>query len=398
MLHVMQPVARMAENHQVRDQLRAEALIGAMVHLKADGMRHVQRTRVVGAQKRGRPSPPPLRRPQIEPIRHRTKLSKPLDSDRLIHSGFHRQEHSVSQAPGTPLRVLNQTVALQVGQRPRQVVIDQARVFPTGTFRWRSGQLARAKPAVGQRSLKNRFTPSLTSKRPQGVEHRRPSLLTKRPPLRIVQRCGHVVYWVIRFRILSPALSWPTVATRSIEFSLTGRGTPGVKLADAKAAQLARGCCKADRRLRRRTRAHRAYQGVRGQMREQLRLHRRDERLVRTLPASHARLGAHSGDHSFEQRGAYPLRPFPGFSQRRGNTSARPRKRLANSATLRSGDQVAPASVARSASASRAAARSRAVCISTRRPRASSLNRSSSTSLVSSAAMASSNSVSVSIT
>jgi hypothetical protein len=49
MLHVMQPVARMAENHQVRDQLRAATLIGAMVHLEAVGMRHVQRTRVVGA-------------------------------------------------------------------------------------------------------------------------------------------------------------------------------------------------------------------------------------------------------------------------------------------------------------------------------------------------------------
>src|ERR1035441_7703191 len=43
-LLVMQPMARMAEDHQVRDQLRAEALIGAMVHLKAVGMRHVQRT------------------------------------------------------------------------------------------------------------------------------------------------------------------------------------------------------------------------------------------------------------------------------------------------------------------------------------------------------------------
>ncbi len=50
MLRVMQLVTRMAENHQVSDELRAEALIGAMVHLKTLSVRHVQRTRVVGAQ------------------------------------------------------------------------------------------------------------------------------------------------------------------------------------------------------------------------------------------------------------------------------------------------------------------------------------------------------------
>jgi hypothetical protein len=50
MLHVMQPVTRMAENHQVSDELRAEALIRAMVHLKAVGVRNVQPTRVAGTQ------------------------------------------------------------------------------------------------------------------------------------------------------------------------------------------------------------------------------------------------------------------------------------------------------------------------------------------------------------
>jgi hypothetical protein len=35
-------------------------------------------------------------------------------------------------------------------------VIDQARVFIAGTIRWRSGQLARGKSAIGQRPLEAR--------------------------------------------------------------------------------------------------------------------------------------------------------------------------------------------------------------------------------------------------
>lgn len=100
-------------------------------------------------------------------------------------------------------------------ERPRQVVIDQARVLLAGSFRWRGGQLARGKATVGQRPLKNRLSPSIASKSPQRVKHRRPSLLTKRPPLRIVQRCGHVLYSVARFRILNLGPSWPTDAWHS---------------------------------------------------------------------------------------------------------------------------------------------------------------------------------------
>jgi len=77
--------------------------------------------------------------------------------------------------------------------------------------------------------------------------------------------------------------------------------------------------------------------------------------------------------HSLSQRGAHPLLPFASFSQRCGKTSSRPRKRLANSATLRCGVQDAvrsgsssppPPEIARSlwaqSSASSRAAASRA--------------------------------------
>lgn len=175
-------------------------------------MPHVQRTRVTSTHQRGCPSSPPLRRPQVEPVWHRTKLGKPLSGDGLIHGMIDRQERSVGQAPGAPLRFLNQTVAPQVGQRPRQVVIDQARVLLARTLRWRRCQLARAESTVCQRTLMDCVTPCLASKRLQGVERRRPGLLAKNSPLGIVQRFGHAVYSVTRFHILRPTRPWPTDA------------------------------------------------------------------------------------------------------------------------------------------------------------------------------------------
>jgi hypothetical protein len=52
-----------------------------------------------------------------------------------------------------PLWILDQTVALQVGQCPRQFVVDQALELLVGTRRRRRRQLARGESAIGKRPL-----------------------------------------------------------------------------------------------------------------------------------------------------------------------------------------------------------------------------------------------------
>src|SRR6266566_9452778 len=109
-------------------------LVGAMVHLQTIGVSHVERAGITSAHQCRRLGPPPLWRLQVEPVWHIAKLGEPLSIDGRIRDVLVWRLRGGYQPPDAPLRIPDQAVTLQVGQRPRQVVLNKIWVLRGGAI------------------------------------------------------------------------------------------------------------------------------------------------------------------------------------------------------------------------------------------------------------------------
>jgi hypothetical protein len=192
----------MAEHDEVADELSAEPLVGPVVNFELGRVRHVERAAVAGSEQGGRPRPSPLRRPQVKRVRHRAKLSKTLGGDWPAGRGRQPSPMGTGQLPDAPARILHDSVALQIRERPREIVIDQSRILLVGALGRRSLELTAAEVPVAQGAIPDCVTARLAAKRLQCVKARSARLPPELAPLRSVQIWAHTVYSTLRLEAL----------------------------------------------------------------------------------------------------------------------------------------------------------------------------------------------------
>jgi hypothetical protein len=160
----MQLVAGMAEHNEIGAEFGTEAFVGPVVNLELGRVRQVERAAVAGRKQCESPRSPPLRRPEVERVRHLTKLGETLGVNRRAGGGC-RNAVRPYQSPDAPTRILHESVAFQIRERPREVVIDQSRVLLLSTLGCPGFQLTTAEIPIVQRAVTDCVAASLAAKR-----------------------------------------------------------------------------------------------------------------------------------------------------------------------------------------------------------------------------------------
>ena len=184
---VVKQMAGAAQHHDVTGELSAKAIVCPVMDIEVLDVTDIQGAAVPGAEQRGRAGPSPLRRSQKGLVGHRAQLREPLFVDRWRKRRWRRLTRGSRQPPDSPPGVLQQPIVLQVGQRPRQPVVDRSLVL-AHRCRWGGRlKLAPAEASIGKSLGANVLPGRLTAKGAEGIERRCPGLPAQLPPLGLIQ-------------------------------------------------------------------------------------------------------------------------------------------------------------------------------------------------------------------